>query len=309
MLTKRQENCMVLVWTVIFRRAGKRPTHGGQKPSSLSVTAGIGMCESAEAAGDDMAGNVGAADALDGGERCVLALATPADLLAEVGRHPEAVEAAESFALGNEPAVIERGLGSRQSQQAEIDEPVAEPPPQPRPANARAPVAGQLGSYRDAKRGVIDRGKQVRWRRSVDGDPVAEQFGPGDAAQVPVREPAVGPHHMGRLDVCDLAARHVDAVEPGGRGMLLPDRLVELAQLVLLSGVEWRADNGDQVQVADCGVVVTARQGAARVQTHRVHHGADDLGEGCHHGHRIESGVHCARMPQDERLIGPHGRC
>jgi hypothetical protein len=28
MLTKRQENCMVPVWTVIFLRAGKRPTHG-----------------------------------------------------------------------------------------------------------------------------------------------------------------------------------------------------------------------------------------------------------------------------------------
>jgi len=67
---------------------------------------------------------------------------------------------------------------------------------------------------------------------------------------------------------------------------------MELAQLVLLSGVERCADNGDQVQVADSVVVVTARQGAARVQTHRVHHGADGLGEGCHHGHRIEPGVH-----------------
>jgi hypothetical protein len=74
--------------------------------------------------------------------------------------------------------------------------------------------------------------------------------------------------------------------------MVLLDRLMELAQLVLPSGVERCADNGEKVQVADAGVVVTAGQGAARVQAHRVHHGADGLGEGCHHGHRIEPGVH-----------------
>jgi hypothetical protein len=200
--------------------------------------------------------------------RDVLAVPAAADLVRQGGRDPEAGQAADGLALGDQVTGGQDGLGAGQRDEPEINPEVREPGPAL--AGHPAPVTGNALKHGGLEVCDRDRPEARRRPRAVHRHSGRGKLRLGQHLDLPLRHPVAVPVRAQDIGIGRVLDRHVQAVQPAGGVIGAGQRLVQPAESAGCRLVGLMLHHHEHVDVAAGGAEVTGDQRAVQVYAHQA---------------------------------------